>query len=356
MVTTTARRVGKALPALLLGAAVAALLLLVISRLLGFQVLAVLSGSMAPTHVVGGAVFVQPLEPHDVAGLTPGDVITFVTADPDAAPITHRIVGVNPDGTFVTKGDASGGVDPDPVVPGQVRGTVVLHVPFLGYASRWLSDTVLTVRLLGVLVLLYVGTLLVPGPRGRPPADGARRVQRERGGRRSRGTAIGHLLLSTRPPSIPPPTLTSSGTEGRAPPSDDPATDDRHAHPPWWPATMLVLVVAAASTTPDATLAAWSVHDTTGGTRLMTGEWETTSAPPDHASTAPGPARPDDATNGQLPTPHVADTGEPDRPPHAEELTENQDPDPSTTGDDDGSEVPRRPPRPRASWDQGLEL
>jgi signal peptidase I len=346
MVTITARRVGKALPALPLCTAVAALLLLLVSRLLGYHVLAVLSGSMSPTHLVGGAVFVEPLKPDDIAGLTPGDVITFVTADPDAVPITHRIVGVNADGTFVTKGDANEGVDPDPVVPGQVRGTVVLHVPWLGYASRWLSDTVLAIRLVGVLLLLYVGSDVVRRLKGGPQARHALHLERAGRRRRSRRDSEARHSFSDSPSAGPTSIREPSATETHTACPDDPATRDREAHLPWWPPAIMILAVAAAGTTQGATLAGWSIHDTTGGSRLITGEWETPSVPPDHPTTASGPTVPDDLTNGRLPTPYLPNAEQPHEPPSADGQTDDQAPNPSTAGDGkviDDSETPGLP-------------
>jgi signal peptidase I len=324
MVTITARSLAKALPALLLCAAVAALLLLVVSRLLGYHVLAVLSGSMTPTHLVGGAVFVQPLEPDDIAGLAAGDVITFVTADPDTTPITHRIVAVNVDGTFVTKGDASEGLDPDPVMPGQVRGTVVLHVPWLGYASRWLSDTVLTIRLIGVLVLLYVGSDVVRRVKGRSQARQARHPDGAGGGRRARKETRGRNRSSARPSAGPPSIRETSDTETNTARPDHLATRDRAAHLPWWPAAIIVLAIAPAGTASGTTLAGWSIHDTTGGSRLMTGQWQTPAVPQDHPTPASDPTAPDDLTTGKPPTPELPDAEHPHEPPNAEAQTDDQ--------------------------------
>jgi len=50
-------------------------------------------------------------------------------------PIIHRIVKINDDGTFQTKGDHNSGQNPyeRSVSGSQIRGKVVFVVPYLGY-------------------------------------------------------------------------------------------------------------------------------------------------------------------------------------------------------------------------------
>lgn len=68
-----------------------------------------------------------------------GTILVF--EDPRAGGlVTHRIVGINPDGTYVTKGDANGTVDPAPVPPESVRGVGRWVVPYVGLPSVWLSE------------------------------------------------------------------------------------------------------------------------------------------------------------------------------------------------------------------------
>lgn len=87
--------------------------------------------------------------------LRPGDVV--IAVDPGAAPVligtiivfedplrgdlvTHRVVGINPDGTYTTKGDANGIVDPAPVPPANVRGVGRWVVPYVGLPSVWARE------------------------------------------------------------------------------------------------------------------------------------------------------------------------------------------------------------------------
>ncbi|MFI7494743.1 signal peptidase I [Kocuria sp. M4R2S49] len=127
-------------------AAVAALLLavVVVPLALGWVPLTVLSGSMEPTVPTGSQVVVAPLEGEDdAAGLSTGDVVTFMPRPDDPTLVTHRIVGVAVDGegrrSFTTRGDANAVPDAEPVTADQLRGLVRYHVPWAGYAATLLD-------------------------------------------------------------------------------------------------------------------------------------------------------------------------------------------------------------------------
>ncbi len=105
---------------------------------LGWQINAVLSGSMEPQLKVGGLVITRPIEPEAIAV---GDIIIYRPIAVGENLISHRVVGVqrNSPLSFQTKGDAND--DPDPLlVPAQnVVGKIYFHVPFLGYATQFLK-------------------------------------------------------------------------------------------------------------------------------------------------------------------------------------------------------------------------
>ena len=87
--------------------------------------------------------------------LHPGDVV--ITVSPGDAPIeestvvvfenpvkgdlvTHRIVGINPDGTYATKDDANGINDVAPVPPENIKGVGRWVVPYVGLLRVWLAE------------------------------------------------------------------------------------------------------------------------------------------------------------------------------------------------------------------------
>lgn len=102
-----------------------------IASLLGFRVMIVTSGSMAPMFGPGDAVVVRP---GGVGDIRAGDVITFRT--PGAPGMTtHRVISVRViKGTrwFQTKGDANPTTDPNLVPADSVYGTQRLTLPHLG--------------------------------------------------------------------------------------------------------------------------------------------------------------------------------------------------------------------------------
>jgi signal peptidase len=150
---------------LLVSVVVAALALIVVPKATGAKPLTVLSGSMTGTYDIGDVVIVRPVDPAD---LHVGDVITFQPISDNPSLTTHRIVELSygSEGTsFVTKGDANGAIDVEPVTPEQVKGEVWYSVPVVGYASVWLASSWLgtAVKVAAVGLLLYGGWFIVAG-------------------------------------------------------------------------------------------------------------------------------------------------------------------------------------------------
>jgi signal peptidase len=116
--------------ALVVAGAVA--VVVVIPRVTHGQAMTVLSGSMTPDIPVGSVVVVRPVDP---AHLRVGDVATYQAEPGKPVYVTHRVANINHVGgrtTFTFKGDANRGPDIDPVAPGQIRGQLWFHVPYLG--------------------------------------------------------------------------------------------------------------------------------------------------------------------------------------------------------------------------------
>jgi signal peptidase I len=105
----------------------------------------VTSGSMGPVIRAGDVLILQP---HDGRQLAPGAVITFRQAE--GRLVTHRIVGVNADGTYQTRGDANAVVDSGAVPGDRIVGRAMILVPMIGLPRVWLTDG----RLSGVAVWL----------------------------------------------------------------------------------------------------------------------------------------------------------------------------------------------------------
>lgn len=142
-----------------------ALALIVVPRVNDAKPLTVLSGSMTGTYDIGDVVIVRPVDPET---LSAGEVITFQPVSDDPRLTTHRIQSVTygSDGIqFITKGDANGAADPEPITAEQVQGEVWYSVPKVGYVSVWLAgDTMRHLKyLLALGLILFGGWTLATG-------------------------------------------------------------------------------------------------------------------------------------------------------------------------------------------------
>jgi len=113
--------------------AVVALLPMIIP---GYTSAAITSGSMMPKLRPGDVVIAVD---RGDAPIAIGTIIVF--EDPVRSDlVTHRVVGVNADGTYTTKGDANAIADITPVPPEYVRGVGRWVVPYVGLPRVWLAD------------------------------------------------------------------------------------------------------------------------------------------------------------------------------------------------------------------------
>jgi signal peptidase len=113
-------------------ALLAALAIVLVPRVLGWQGVVVLSGSMEPALETGGVAFVEPKRADEVKV---GDILTFRAPGNPRLMISHRVIGISQatEGVmFQTKGDANTDADTRPVSAGQVIGTVRVDFPYLG--------------------------------------------------------------------------------------------------------------------------------------------------------------------------------------------------------------------------------
>ncbi len=122
------------------------------SRLMGFRVFNVISGSMEPTYSVGDLIYVKEVNPYDIEE---GTAITFVLNE-DLAVATHRVVEVDTENQyFYTKGDANDTADSAPVHFNNVIGVPQFSLPFLGYVSDFIQNPP------GMYITLGIGAVLI---------------------------------------------------------------------------------------------------------------------------------------------------------------------------------------------------
>ena len=104
----------------------------------GYSPTAIISGSMQPELKVGDIVVVEDVSQSLVDNLQPGDIIEFTEGK--GVPIVHRIIEIDEEGNFITKGDANSKPDTDPVTPQEVRGKVVYTIPKLGWVAIGIKE------------------------------------------------------------------------------------------------------------------------------------------------------------------------------------------------------------------------
>ena len=151
----TARRLGRALCALLVAAGILSGLFLVVPSLMGWERYVIVSGSMTGTYDRGSLVFDEIVP---VKTLKVGDVITY-RPPPGSGPeglVTHRIRSIGHDPkthakAFRTKGDANTVADPWTfTLPNRTQARVVTGVPYMGFALAALSARKVRMLLVGL--------------------------------------------------------------------------------------------------------------------------------------------------------------------------------------------------------------
>lgn len=131
---------------------------------LGWQPLAVVSGSMQPALQPGSVVLVQPAR----ADQFYANPTILAYDDPAAAghTVTHRVVETHTDDRgavrYTTKGDANHVVDSSPVAHGAVTGAVRMVVPFVALPALWLTTgESLSLVAVAAMTLMALATMAV---------------------------------------------------------------------------------------------------------------------------------------------------------------------------------------------------
>jgi signal peptidase len=108
--------------------------IIIILFLLGNRPAVVLSGSMEPIVPTGSVAFVDT---HDTE-VEEGDIVQYrlVDSNGEEIKVLHRIITVNPDGTFVTKGDSNEVADMNSIDQSQICGTYRGNIPGVGYILK----------------------------------------------------------------------------------------------------------------------------------------------------------------------------------------------------------------------------
>ena len=110
------------------------LVVFVVLMLLGigpFRIVGIKTPSMTPNINVGDAVIIDKTFNANKAKVN--DIIGYL--NDDGVVVVHRIININNDGTFITKGDYNNTADPLYVKKEQVVGKVIVKVPYIAYPA-----------------------------------------------------------------------------------------------------------------------------------------------------------------------------------------------------------------------------
>ena len=124
------------------------------TRLIGYRVYSVISGSMEPELSVGDLLYVRPVDPTEIEV---GDDISFVLNE-DLVVATHRVVRIDAEKQHIyTKGIANEIEDSEPVHFKNVIGVVDFNIPLLGYVSDYIQSSpgmYITIAAVSVMIVL----------------------------------------------------------------------------------------------------------------------------------------------------------------------------------------------------------
>ncbi len=130
---------------------------LLLPKVLGYETMAVLSGSMEPEYPVGSMIGVK--KDVDPTMLEVGDVITYYIGEETV--VTHRIYEVlAEEKQFITKGDANSTEDSTPVQYDNIIGEARYCIPYLGFVSIYATTPLGIGVICGVLVVIILVTFL----------------------------------------------------------------------------------------------------------------------------------------------------------------------------------------------------
>ncbi len=116
-------------------------IIILISGVFKYQLLAVLTNSMKPVYSRGDAILIEHLDEDEKQDLKEGDIIVFIYHD---RRVLHRIVEIDESisgvRTYKTKGDNLETEDAWVIKDQDIEGKYIATVPKIGYPSVWISE------------------------------------------------------------------------------------------------------------------------------------------------------------------------------------------------------------------------
>ena len=112
-------------------------LIILVSGIWKYQMIAIASNSMVPTFERGDAVIFEKIDKEDIEE---GDIIVFKKGK---VLVSHRVINtkeISSKTYYITKGDANKSQDANPVSQDEVLGVIRRVVKYIGYPTVWINE------------------------------------------------------------------------------------------------------------------------------------------------------------------------------------------------------------------------
>ena len=127
-----------------------------VPSIFGYSSLIVATGSMNGSEVNEGDLIII----RDTGDYKIGEIVTFFQ-DGDEIPTTHRIINIDEDGKWVTRGDANNSKDKRSITSDEIIGEVVLVIPYVGTFIDWAVEGGGLIYIVGIFLILGLGIYII---------------------------------------------------------------------------------------------------------------------------------------------------------------------------------------------------
>jgi signal peptidase len=135
----------------LVGLVVACAIFLMGTRMMGYRVFCVLSGSMEPLYSVGDLIYVKPTP---FSEIKVGDTVSFVLNE-DLVVATHQVVSIDAKNMRLQTKGLTNDIPDDPIHYNNVIGVAKFALPKMGYVANFVQNPP------GMYIAIAVGVVLL---------------------------------------------------------------------------------------------------------------------------------------------------------------------------------------------------
>ena len=136
---------------MLVGLVVACAIFLMGTRMMGYRVFCVLSGSMEPLYSVGDLIYVKPTP---FSEIKVGDTVSFVLNE-DLVVATHQVVSIDAKNMRLQTKGLTNDIPDDPIHYNNVIGVAKFALPKMGYVANFVQNPP------GMYIAIAVGVVLL---------------------------------------------------------------------------------------------------------------------------------------------------------------------------------------------------